>query len=158
MFFSSYVYAPLGVDTPGPPMAKLVVLCIPSPQPDLPHPSQGERTGLVAHPDIAAVAIHALGGRNNTASVMRALASFGTQGPSVSSTCGDFPPRPHSTMGLACERWNLTAAGYWHQSARVFSPRSLYYSNWQVFEEWWVKAHHSFSCGGPAMFPAGFDR
>ncbi|XP_030199408.1 uncharacterized protein LOC115533197 [Gadus morhua] len=40
----------------GPSVAKRAAICLPPSQPDLPHPSQGERTESVANPNSAAVA------------------------------------------------------------------------------------------------------
>lgn len=140
-----------GCGCAGPPMAKCSALCISPSQPDLPHPSQSERTGRVANPDSASVAIQALGGRNNTSNNTfgrQAMATLHTQGPSVPGAWGDLPPspRPYSTLGLASERWNLNAAGLLDQvidtiqSARA-SSTFLYSGKWRVFEEWCDSRH-----------------
>ncbi|XP_075948857.1 uncharacterized protein LOC142951249 [Anarhichas minor] len=149
------VFLPVGREcTPGggcagPLLAKRAALCIPPSQPDLPHFNQGERTGLVTNPDSPTVAVQALGSRNNTASSGRAVAPPHTQGPSVPGGRGDLPPspRPDSSLGLARERWNLSAAGLparvidTIQMARDASTRSLYSGKWRVFEEWCQLRH-----------------
>lgn len=61
----------------------------------------------------------------------------------------DLPPplKPHSSMGSACERWNLNVTGLLEQvigtmrSARASSTRSLYSGKWRVFEEWCERRH-----------------
>ncbi|XP_034530069.1 uncharacterized protein LOC117805448 [Notolabrus celidotus] len=129
-----------------PPMAGRAALCISSAQPDLSHISQGETAEFVADSDCTTVDIEALGSRDNTNSGRRAVASPHTQGSSDPSARRDLPPAPgpHSTLGLARERWNLNAAGLpaqvidTIQSARAPATRSLYSGKWRVFEEWCV--------------------
>ena len=133
----------------GPSVAKRAAICLPPSQPDLPHPSQGERTESVANPDSAAVAIQTLGGGNSATPGGPPMAPSPAQGSPLPSGRGDLPsaPGPRSALGLARERWNLNAAGLpaqvvdTIQNARALSTRRLYSGKWRVFEHWCDSRH-----------------
>lgn len=67
-------------------------------------------------------------------------------------------PRPAATVGLACEWFNLTAAGLSQsvvntiQNTRTPSTRSLYGNKWKVFERWRLDRNHvPFQCSVPTV-------
>ncbi|XP_052450263.1 uncharacterized protein LOC128011656 [Carassius gibelio] len=132
-----------------PPMAKCPAVCISPSEPDFTHSSQGEGNGIVADTDSPTLAFQTLGGRDCSTTVGSAVAPPSPEGPPVTSGGGNLPssPRQDSSLGLARERWNLSAAGlppsviHTIQSARASSTRSLYSNKWRVFDEWCGRIH-----------------
>ena len=82
--------------------------------------------------------------RDSTSALRRPLAPPTVQGPSAVGSGRDLPPQPHRPrpVGLACQKDNLSAAGFppgiiaSFQAARADSTRPLYGSKWGVFEDW----------------------
>ncbi|XP_067290316.1 uncharacterized protein [Pseudorasbora parva] len=144
VFLSGGRKCTIGCGCVSPPMAERPTVCIPSSEPDFTHSSQGEGNGVVTDTDSSTVAIQTLGSRDSSTTVGSAVAPPSPEGPPVTSRRGNLPSSPgqNSSLGLARERWNLSAAGlppsviHTIQSARASSTRSLYSNKWRVFEEW----------------------
>ena len=134
----------IGRGRAGPSVARRSALCVPPPQPDLPHTSQSKGAGPVINTDSATMAIQTLGSGDSTATIRPAVAPPTAQGPPVPGTGRDLPPpsRPGGALGLARERLNLDAVGLppevidTIQCARASSTRSLYSGKWRAFERW----------------------
>lgn len=93
------------------------------------------------------------------------VAIVSMRGSPLTNTGGNIPPLPSETgsLGLACERLNLNAAGLppkvieTVQNVRAASTRSLCNLRWRVFEGWYADRNIvTFLFGfGRAMFPTG---
>lgn len=94
-------------------MARHATVCIPPIKPNRADITEGKRAWLYNDSNSTIVAGETVGSGVCTTALRPAMAITITQGSSLSSVGGDITPLPAETvsLGLACERLNLNAAG-----------------------------------------------
>lgn len=122
--------APLGVDALGNQWPNVLLYAFPP-------------LSLI-NPTLARVKEQALGSGNCSAAGESSVALAATEGCPVPSERGNLSPSSGQTgfLGLACERWNLNAAGLppavieTIQGDRASSAQAFCDCKWRIFEEW----------------------
>ena len=140
---------PIGRRRVGAPVAKRAALRVSTAESHPSHDSEGKRTRSIPTPCGTEVARENVDSRVNAAPPRRTVAAPPASRPSLSGTRADIssPSGPSGSLGLAPERFNLTAVGLPErviatiQSARAPSTRALYGNKWHVFEKWCYDRH-----------------